>query len=418
MTFIDLFAGAGGLSEGFIQAGYTPIAHVEIDSAACKTLKTRSCYYYLRENHRYDVYLDYLSGKITRDELYNHLPESEHAKIINSAISTENNEQIFSQINNSLNGREVDLIIGGPPCQAYSVVGRSRSADGMQNDARNYMYLEYVKYLNYYRPKMFVFENVLGLQSAQNGKYLTDMQQKFRKSGYEIEVFRLNARAFGVLQNRVRLIIVGCHIDVGANIPDLKQINFMTDKKFLVADLFTDLPALQNGEGSFKRCNYAKNTINEYLVASGIRSQEDVLTQHVTRPHNDQDLEIYRIAITKWLSGQQRLDYADLPKHLKTHKNETAFTDRFKVVGADLNASHTMVAHISKDGHYYIHPDLKQNRSISIREAARIQSFPDNYYFEGYKSNLGSRTAAFRQIGNAVPPLMAKQIAAKMKEML
>ena len=418
IAFIDLFAGAGGLSEGFVQAGYTPIAHVEADSAACMTLKTRSCYYYLKNSGKYDIYRNYLQGKIPRNELYRYLPEEEHSRIINKTIGPENNSDIFASIDRGLEGKQVDLIIGGPPCQAYSIVGRSRSADGMKSDLRNYLYLEYMKYLNHFRPRMFVFENVLGLQSAQNGKYLEDMKIKFRESGYEIQVFRLNARNFGVLQNRIRLIIIGRCIDFKVNIPDITAMDCNANENYTVSDLFSDLPFLNNGQGHFKAAEYATSKINQYLSTSGIRCADDLLTQHITRPHNQQDLEIYRIAVTKWQNGSERLDYADLPKHLKTHKNETAFTDRFKVVGAELKASHTMVAHISKDGHYYIHPDLKQNRSISIREAARIQSFPDNYYFEGDKRNLGSRTAAFRQIGNAVPPLMAKQIAAKMKEML
>jgi DNA (cytosine-5)-methyltransferase 1 len=123
------------------------------------------------------------------------------------------------------------------------------------------------------------------------------------------------------------------------------------------------------------------------------------------------DLEIYTIAIEKWLNDRKRLNYKDLPLNLQTHKNKESFLDRYKVIDP-IGHSHTIVAHISKDGHYYIYPDLNQIRSISVREAARIQSFQDNYFFEG------GRTAAFRQIGNAVPPLMANQIAKKLKEFL
>jgi DNA (cytosine-5)-methyltransferase 1 len=140
-----------------------------------------------------------------------------------------------------------------------------------------------------------------------------------------------------------------------------------------------------------------------------------VLTQHITRPHTDQDKEIYQIAVKKWNSEGKRLDYNDLPDRLKTHKNRSSFFDRFKVVAQDLKYSHTVVAHIAKDGHYYIHPDIDQNRSISVREAARLQSFPDDYYFEGVKQG-SIRTAAFKQIGNAVPPLMAYEIAMRIKD--
>ena len=134
------------------------------------------------------------------------------------------------------------------------------------------------------------------------------------------------------------------------------------------------------------------------------------ITLHKSRPHNERDLEIYRMAVEKWNNGHLRLNYNDLPNKLQTHRNRTAFTDRFKVVAGDLLASHTVVAHISRDGHYYIHPDIKQNRSITPREAARLQTFPDNYYFES-ADDKECLSSAFKQIGNAVPVYLAKQIA-------
>jgi DNA (cytosine-5)-methyltransferase 1 len=141
-----------------------------------------------------------------------------------------------------------------------------------------------------------------------------------------------------------------------------------------------------------------------------LRNGIDFTTQHIVRPNNADDLEIYKIAVEKWNAGS-RLNYATLPSHLIKHSNTKSFTNRFQVVNGE-GISHTVVAHIAMDGHYYIHPDKEQNRSISIREAARIQSFPDDYFFEG------SRTAAFKQIGNAVPVLMAEGIAKKIKEMI
>ena len=128
------------------------------------------------------------------------------------------------------------------------------------------------------------------------------------------------------------------------------------------------------------------------------------MPDHVSRPHRKHDLEIYRIAVTHKNNGYN-IKYNELPKRLKTHKNETGFLDRFKVVNFASANSHTIIAHIAKDGHYYIHPDLKQNRSLTVREAARIQTFPDDFIFEG------SRTSQFRQIGNAVPPILSKIIA-------
>jgi DNA (cytosine-5)-methyltransferase 1 len=414
LNYIDLFAGAGGLSEGFKRAGFNPIAHVEIDNAAAYTLKTRTAYYYLKENNLYPKYVEYLKGEINRAELYKLIPTSLLDSVINTGISKENNDFIFNKIDNSLQGKEVDLIIGGPPCQAYSLVGRARSENNMKSDPRNYLYVQYANYLEKYNPKMFVFENVLGLKSAGKGVYLQNMERLFNKKGYSIHIFTVKAENFGVLQKRRRLIIIGWKQDFIPNLPDLE--NYNSGLTAPIADLFKDLPTLQAGEGKDKYCKYLSAT-NEYLDESHIRNGIEVLTQHISRPHTKQDKEIYRVAVNKWNDKKERLNYNDLESHLKTHKNITSFTDRFKVVAEDLNTSHTVVAHISKDGHYYIHPDIEQNRSISVREAARLQSFPDDFYFEGVKEGA-NRTAAFKQIGNAVPPLMAKKIADLLKTQL
>lgn len=407
MNYIDLFAGAGGLSEGFIQAGFNPIAHVEMDEAACYSLKTRMAYHYLKNNKNIEKYISYLKGEISRTELYHNLPSHLLESVINLPIGSENNNKIHQLISSQLGNKKVDLIIGGPPCQAYSLVGRARSENGMNGDPRNYLYVQYAKYLEQYQPKMFVFENVLGLKSAKGGLYLKNMEKLFLKKGYKMELFTVEANQFGVLQNRKRIIIIGWRDDFVPNIPNLEKINMYPS--FQVSEIFSDLPFLQAGEGVDKYQQYRKKP-GKYLAQNHIRNGIGVLTQHVARPHTKQDKEIYRIAVNKWEKEQKRLDYNDLPERLKTHKNRHSFFDRFKVVAPDLNYSQTVVAHIAKDGHYYIHPDIEQNRSISVREAARLQSFPDDYYFEGVKENA-NRTAAFKQIGNAVPPVMARVIA-------
>jgi DNA (cytosine-5)-methyltransferase 1 len=413
-NFIDLFAGAGGLSEGFIQAGFEPIAHVEIEKSACNTLKTRAAYHYLKSNKKYKIYISYLKGEITRDELYKSVPNEILEAVINAPIGNENNKTIQNQIDKCLGTQKVDLIIGGPPCQAYSLVGRSRSKTKMEGDPRNYLFIQYAEYLERYKPKMFVFENVLGLKSAKGGHYLEEMEKIFNKKGYQIKLHTLEARSFGVLQNRKRIIILGWQKNQKINITNLEKIVIKCN--YLVKDLLNDLPVIKAGGGSDRFLKYKTET-TEYLKSHALRNGIDILTQHVARPHREQDKEIYKIAVHKWENKQERLNYNDLPERLKTHQNRTSFFDRFKVVAADLPYSQTVVAHISKDGHYYIHPDIKQNRSISVREAARLQSFPDDYYFEGEREGA-NRTAAFKQIGNAVPPLMAKAIAEKIMEIL
>lgn len=413
-NFIDLFAGAGGLSEGFIQAGFEPIAHVEIEKSTCNTLKTRAAYHYLKSHNKYDIYTSYLKGEINRQELYKSVPKEVLASIINAPIGKENNKEIQNQIDKCLGDRKVDLIIGGPPCQAYSLVGRSRSKTKMVGDPRNYLFIQYAEFLENYQPKMFVFENVLGLKSAKGGHYLQEMDRVFNQKGYHIKLYTLEAKNFGVLQNRKRIIIVGWQKNRMINIPNLEKGAAMSN--YLVKDLLSDLPEIKAGEGVDKFLKY-KTEPNEYLKSHALRNGIEILTQHVARPHREQDKEIYKIAVRKWNNKQERLNYNDLPEKLKTHNNRDSFFDRFKVVASDLPYSQTVVAHIAKDGHYYIHPDIMQNRSISVREAARLQSFPDDYYFEGEKEG-SNRTAAFKQIGNAVPPLMAKFIGLEILKAL
>lgn len=407
MNFIDLFAGAGGLSEGFIREGFNPIAHVEMDSNACDTLRTRTLYHYLERTDQLDIYKSYLKKEISREELWSKIPQSMHNSIINEEITEKTINSIFQRIDIQLQEEKVDLIIGGPPCQAYSLVGRSRDPNRMKGDKRNFLFRYYAQFLIKYKPKYFVFENVLGLLTAGNKKYLNEMIQLFESIGYSVaEPNVLNAEDYGVLQKRRRVIIMGQRGKKKFNFPELQKVE---NKWQIKKDLFYDLPYLKPG-AEFNIVKYTK-PINEYLRTTEIRNGIDIVTQHITRNHNERDLEIYSIAIDKWINEKKRLKYSDLPARLQTHNNTEAFLDRFKVVDP-IGHSHTMVAHISKDGHYYIYPDSKQIRSISVREAARIQSFPDDYFFEG------GRTAAFKQIGNAVPPLMAKAIAMKISELL
>ena len=407
-SFIDLFAGAGGLSEGFIQMGFTPIAHVEKESDACATLKTREAYHYLTRSGKSHIYDQYLKGEITKDEFYSAVPEDVLDTVINETMSKDSMPSLVSKIEKLLASKSldhIDVIIGGPPCQAYSLVGRAVKGEKMKDDPRNHLYELYIMVLHKFKPKMFVFENVPGILTAGDGAFFEDIKQKFAAEGYTLGYSIVNANDFGVLQNRKRVILIGWQENLDIEYPSfaLRKMDYNVDA------ILKDLPAIQGGE---KSDHYRVGNYSNYLKETGIRKSGDVLTWHVARPNIERDKEIYRTAISLWNDEGKRLRYTDLPESLQNHRNMSAFLDRFKVVAANLPASQTMMAHISKDGHYFIHPDINQVRSISVREAARIQSFPDDFYFEG------SRTAAFTQIGNAVPPLMAKGIAEAIKNSL
>ncbi len=406
LNYIDLFAGAGGLSDGFIREKFEPVAHVEMNVDAADTLKTRIAFHHFSQKKNLTKYYSYLQQDISRNELWDSIPQHLLESVINEEISDNTIEGIFKKIDSQLDEKKVDVIIGGPPCQAYSLVGRSRDPNRMKGDKRNFLFRYYAKFLIRYKPKYFVFENVLGLLTAGNAKYLNEMLELFEEIGYSADMKVLNAEEYGVLQKRRRVIIIGRKGKTKFQFPELQKMenNWQTKR-----DLFFDLPYLKPGQ-ELEVVGYTKN-INHYLKKTETRNGINYTTQHITRNHNDRDLEIYSLAIDKWLNDRQRLKYNDIPKRLQTHKNTEAFLDRYKVIDPT-GHSHTVVAHIAKDGHYYIYPDLKQVRSISVREAARIQSFPDNYFFEG------GRTAAFKQIGNAVPPLMAEKIAASLKYLL
>lgn len=410
-NFIDLFAGAGGLSEGFFQAGFNPVAHVEMNLSAAQTLETRSAYYYLKKNGNLSLYYDYLKGKITRNAFIKQIPRVVLKTVICKAMSKDTLPGIFEEIDEILDEDgfdHVDVIIGGPPCQAYSLVGRAQSSHmehPMTEDPRNNLYLLYARFLKKYQPKIFVFENVMGVETANKGQTWRNIQAQLKRVGYQIECHEQNASDFGVLQSRRRMIIIGWRKDTTFHYPRFEVVT----PDATVNDLLQDLPKLVPGKSGSR---YGRTAPSTYVTDFGIRAKGDMLTLHTARPHIPQDINIYKRAITLWNNGHQRLRYNQLPEELRTHNNTNAFLDRFKVVEGDEQCCHTILAHLSKDGHYFIHPDINQHRSITPREAARIQSFPDNYFFEG------SRTAVFTQIGNAVPPIMARAVANKIAEQL
>lgn len=416
--FIDLFAGAGGLSEGFIKAGYTPVAHVEMKKDACNTLKTRSAFHYLDDEGRLDIYEEYLRNKKEKTDgsaLWSKVPSSVTDKVIQATIGEDTIHGIFNRIDELQGEEPIDIIIGGPPCQAYSVAGRSRLGDKVNDDPRNFLYLYYIQFIEHYQPKMFVFENVVGILTARNGGPFKDLQEKVRALGYDIDAKEQVASNYGVLQNRHRMIIVGWKLKDSNGVPTSYKypvLHGCSTHYQTMRDLFADLPKRNSGEGSLcEVVEYTKDLSNmQYLHDTGIRGKINFTTQHVARPNNNTDKEIYKIAIQELERGHL-LSYDKLPKQLQNHKNTNSFLDRFRVVNPN-GCCHTVVAHIAKDGHYYIYPSLDNVRSLTVREAARIQSFPDDYFFEG------SRTSAYMQIGNAVPVMMAYNIAAAIKHQL
>jgi len=368
-----------------------------MDKEAAYTLKTREAYYYCKKK-KLNYYNQYLKKEITRDELYSKIPQKILDKVINKEINKNNIKDIFKEIDQKINDDSILGIIGGPPCQAYSVVGRSRKKD-MDNDPRNFLYKYYLKFIEKYKPKFYVFENVQGIFSAKNGTVFKDIEKGMNKLGYTFEYELLNSKDFGVVQDRKRVIIIGYKKSLNLHYPIFQKTKFNFDIKAL----FEDLPFLNDGQTNN---NYIKQT-NDCLKKLKIRdSKWNILTYNEARKVNSNDKEIYKICIKC-----KNIKYKDLPEKLIKHNNKNSFEDRFKVVDYH-KPCQTMVAHIAKDGHHYIHPDIKQCRSITVREAARIQSFPDDYYFES------SRTNAYKQIGNAVPVLMAEKIAKKIEESL
>lgn len=414
-TVLDMFSGAGGLSEGFFQQKFKFVSHIEKSDHARNSLETRAIYHALKNSNNEEIYRDYIFGNLNRDEFIQKFKELElpPAGLLQGEVTESNEDIMIKNVQEHLNvigSDSVDVVIGGPPCQAYSVAGRGRKPNEMKDDPRNYLYRHYISFLKTLKPKIFVFENVPGLRSAKDGTIYSNLHEELENLGYETKAHLLNAKDFSVLQERERIIFIGWKNEYDLSYPEFPKKPL---KRFNISALLNDLPPLQAGEGSDGPAKYTKpfTGSSRYLRKFKIREEKDILIQHNARMHNETDRDIYRLAIDKWNEERKRLKYNELPPELQKHKNKTSFLDRFKVVNK-YGYSHAILAHISKDGHHFIHPDISQARSLTVREVARIQSFPDNYKFEG------PRIAQYAQIGNAVPPLMAKGIAVEIEKML
>ncbi len=421
INVLDLFAWAWGLTEWFFKEWYNFVGHVEMDKYACETLKTRILFYYLKNNNLFDEYLQYLEvynkekdiNKVIeyRNKLitkYN--LKNEVNKVYNEEISDDTYSDLLTQIKKSLWNNKLHLLIWWPPCQTYSQIWRARVWAKICKDPRNFLYLQYVKFLKDLQPEIFVFENVVWLKTAWWWKYLEDIKKAITEAWYYIETDYEKVKQYMpdycIPQNRTRLILIWWkkNSKIINSYPDLDK--YKVKYEYKVKDFLWDLPNIQAGWWK-KIMKYKKE--NKLLIDFWIRNNKiDFAIDHYTRPIRNLDKEIYKIAVD-FYKEWKKLKYVDLPDSLQTHKNKSIFLNRFNVINWDWKITSTIVAHLSSDGHYYIHYDKRQNRSISIREAARLQTFPDDFKFEW------SRTSIFKQIWNAVPPIFSRILAKEFK---
>lgn len=427
INVLDIFSWCGGLTEWFLKENYSFIGHLEMDKYACESLKTRILFDYLNKNWKIDEYKKYLNFAwqfdVTKKNNFNNIflerdrliekynLQKEIEKVYNVEISDETYPDVLSKLKKNLWKDKLHVLIWWPPCQTYSQIWRARVWEKICKDPRNFLYKQYAKFLKDLQPEIFVFENVPGLKTAWKGKYLEDIKKAIYDAWYYIETDEEKVKQympnFWIPQNRTRLILMWRKLDskIIKDYPDLNKYHKSYDYK--VSDFLSDLPRIKEWWGK-ELMNYLDN--NNLLNNLWIRNKDiDFVISHYTRPIRELDREIYKIAVKKY-NKWDNLRYTDLPEELQTHKNKKTFQNRFNVVRWDHKITSTVVAHISSDGHYYIHPDIKQNRSISIREAARLQTFPDDFKFEW------PRTAIFKQIWNAVPPMFSNIIAKELKK--
>jgi DNA (cytosine-5)-methyltransferase 1 len=380
-TFIDLFCGCGGFTLGMQRAGFRCVAAIDSNSEAIKVFRANF-------------------------PSVPHILEKDLKKFGPAKLAT-------------LVGRTpIDVIVGGPPCQGFSTarqVDWANHGSRVKRDKRRYLYREFLEYVRYFKPSVFVIENVLGIQTAAKGVIFTRLQAEARSVGYRVHPQVEEAWKLGVPQKRRRQLIIGVRTDIPGYFPaqllPAKRAGFGDGRGENVTTLWDaigDLPPLRVGRGSDDR-EYDFRRRETFLKKRGWRAahyQKKVLeiarakrlTGHRARPHNEQDLRDF----ARLREGEHSAEAIERGEPMEfTYKREI-FKDRFKRQHREELCS-TIVAHLSKDGLMFIHPT--QNRSLTAREAARIQSFPDWFVFPV------TRTHQFRIIGNAVPPLIAEAVA-------
>lgn len=384
---IELFAGAGGLLDGFEQTKkYNLLGAVEWLKPQCRTLIKRLSNKYKDKDAEEKI----LNFDIQRTE-----------ELINGWDDEDFGTR--SGLKSLIGEKKVDIISGGPPCQAYSLAGRIRDNNGMKNDYRNFLFEAYVRVVNQYKPRIIVFENVEGILSAiPTGEKITDLIRKeFDDAGYEIiddlrKYALLDLSEFGVPQKRKRVIIIGIH-------RERKDIDYQQILRQFYCDM---IPTAKENKRTVRDSIGNLPPIYPLEKSNGRVSHENIshINGHYSRFHNIRDQEIfYELAkdlqngTNKYSSSDDLINlyYRKTGKHTNVHK--------YHVLNWD-EPSTTIPAHLKKDGLGHIHPDPEQKRSITIREAARIQTFSDDFMFD---EGLG---ASFEMIGNAVPPYFAKKL--------
>lgn len=399
---IDLFAGCGGLLDGFLQEGsYNSLACVEWELYPCLTLANRLKSKWGHKTADKEV----IRFDIQRtDELFNGFDDEEYGK--------------HKGLDSIVGKKKVDVIIGGPPCQAYSLAGRIRDANGMRNDYRNYLFESYLKVVSHFKPKFFVFENVIGmLSAAPDGTPIVDKIRKaFNEAGYIVTDDFKNAlfdvADFGIPQHRNRVIILGVRKDAFQTTEVINGIlndfyNVLMPKYMgktrTVRDAISDLPPIYPSKDIIRTGGrkYSHTPI----------SNDNVLN-HSPRFHSERDQHVFTMLAEDIESGTNRYTSIEALKALYTKvTGKVSNIHKFYVLRWD-EPSNTIPAHLYKDGLRHIHPDSKQARSITVREAARLQTFADDFEF------LGSQMAQYKMIGNAVPSQFAKIIASSLHSLI
>lgn len=400
IKMLDLFAGCGGLTDGFMQTGcYNDIAAVEWKEPQVRTLRNRLLTKWKKTNVEESV----LHFDIQReDELFSgwsNDPDFGDSKGLDYYV-------------NEASG--IDIIIGGPPCQAYSVAGRVRDEHGMEDDYRNFLFEHYLSIVDRYRPDLFIFENVPGiLSAAPHGKKVSEIIPKeFAKKGYiitnDLPNAIVNAADYNVPQNRKRVIMVGINkeafggIDIQAMLKDFYE-NILPSHKgktITVRQAIGDLPKLEaywDEEHHSKRISHSTPSCD--------------LTWHQPRYNNTRDMDTYKTLAEDIESGKREYDSKKISELYEEKIGSKSPIHRYHVLDPD-QPSTTIIAHLHKDGNRFIHYDSKQARSITPREAGLLQSFDKDFEF------LGARGSVYEMIGNAVPPQLAKALAESIVELL